>query len=414
MTGPGAGPTARGGARPGAALGAGMAGLAVAVRHPRASLGVMALLLLSACSSADMDWDLRSNGLDTTDAAFQAAEARPEPDANGVISYPNYQVVVARQGDTVGSVAARVGLPAGDLASFNALSPDATLRAGEILALPSRVAAMPATAPGLATTGSTDVTAIATTALDRVEGSASPSATAPATEPLRHQVRRGETAFSIARTYNVSAKALADWNGLGPDLAVREGQYLIIPTTTSAAAPVTEEVPFGTGPSVPAPGEGSATPLPPSAAEPLPEEETTPAVETPEATPAEPDLGAQQTEASAARFAMPADGKIIRSYVKGKNDGIDIAAPAGSPVKAAADGSVAAITKDTTGTPIVVLRHDGGLLTVYAGVDAVSVAKGDRVTRGQTIAKVKAGDPAFLHFEVRQGAESTDPMPYLQ
>lgn len=358
-----------------------------------------------------MDWDLRSNGLDTTDAAFQATEARPVPDANGVISYPNYQVVVARQGDTVGSVAARVGLPAGDLARFNALSPDATLRAGEILALPSRVAAMPATQAGFGTAGGTDVAAIATTALDRVEGSASPAA-APATEPLRHQVRRGETAFSIARTYNVSAKALADWNGLGPDLAVREGQFLIIPT--ASAAPAAEVVPFGTGPSVPAPGEGSATPLPPSSAAPLPEEETTPAAETPEAAPEEPDLGAQQTAASAARFAMPADGKIIRAYVKGKNDGIDIAAPAGSPVKAAADGSVAAITKDTTGTPIVVLRHDGGLLTVYAGVDAVSVAKGDKVTRGQTIAKVKAGDPAFLHFEVRQGAESTDPMPYLQ
>lgn len=386
----------------------------MAVSRPRAPFGVMALLLLTACSGADMDWDLRSDGLDTTDAAFQAADARPQPDANGVISYPNYQVVVARQGDTVSSVAARVGLPAGELASFNALSPDATLRAGEILSLPSRVAAMPATAPGMGTAGATDVTAIAATALDRVDGSAGPAATAPATEPLRHQVRRGETAFSIARTYNVSAKALADWNGLGPDLAVREGQYLIIPTASTAPPATSEAVPFKTGESVPAPGTGSATPLPPSSTAPLPAEETTPAAEAPEATPVEPDLGAQQTAASAAQFAMPADGKIIRSYVKGKNDGIDIAAPAGSPVRAAADGTVAAITKDTTGTPIVVLRHDGGLLTVYAGVDAVSVAKGDKVTRGQTIAKVKAGDPAFLHFEVRQGADSTDPMPYLQ
>ena len=111
---------------------------------------------------------------------------------------------------------------------------------------------------------------------------------------------------------------------------------------------------------------------------------------------------------------MPADGKIIRPYSKGKNDGIDIAAPAGTAVKAAAAGTVAAITVDTSGTPIIVLRHEDGILTVYAGVDSVTVKKGDAVSRGQTIAKIKAGDPAFLHFEVRKGADSSDPMSYLQ
>ena len=111
---------------------------------------------------------------------------------------------------------------------------------------------------------------------------------------------------------------------------------------------------------------------------------------------------------------MPVAGKIIRGYVKKKNDGIDIGAAAGSPVKAAADGTVAAITKDTTGTPIVVIRHADGLLTVYAGVDGVSLAKGATVKRGQAIARVRAGDPSFLHFEVRKGVESVDPLPYLQ
>ena len=66
--------------------------------------------------------------------------------------------------------------------------------------------------------------------------------------------------------------------------------------------------------------------------------------------------------ASASRFAMPVSGKVIRAYVKKKNDGIDIAAAAGSSVKAAADGTVAAVTKDTTGTPIVVIRHADGIL----------------------------------------------------
>jgi len=51
---------------------------------------------------------------------------------------------------------------------------------------------------------------------------------------------------------------------------------------------------------------------------------------------------------------------------------------------------------------------------VYAGVDGLKVAKGDRVKRGQTIAVVRAATPAFVHFEVRKGVDSVDPMPYLQ
>lgn len=380
------------------------------------ALGLTSLLALSACTTSGLDWDLRSGAgaLDTSQAAAAATGPRPQADARGVISYPGYQVAVARRGDTVGSVAARVGLDAGQLARYNALSPADALREGEVLALPGRVAEAPrggviggpapATAPG----GAIDVSTIASSALDRVDANAParPGAVvAPAgQEPVRHKVKRGETAFSIARSYNVSAKALADWNGLGSDLAVREGQYLIIPVAGAKAppAPVVET----------APGSGSPTPTPPSAKKPLPDEKVAPAAEKPKATPPSPDMGASQTSSGA--FAMPVQGKIIRSYAKGKNDGIDIAASAGSPVVAAAAGSVAAVTKDTTGTPIVVIRHDGGILTVYAGVDGLKVKKGDKVTRGQTIAAVRAGNPAFLHFEVRKGVESTDPLPYLQ
>ena len=75
---------------------------------------------------------------------------------------------------------------------------------------------------------------------------------------------------------------------------------------------------------------------------------------------------------------------------------------------------VAAITKDTEQVPIVVIRHAGGLLTVYAGLDGIKVAKGAKVKRGQTIASVRAGNPAFMHFEVRKGVDSLDPLPYLQ
>ena len=272
-------------------------------------LGLTAILLLSACGkSAPFDWDLRAGqgALDTSDAALKATDPRPQADARGVISYPGYQVAVAQRGDTVAAVAARVGLPADELARYNALRPADALRDGEVLALPARVAsAAPMGAPtggiigSTAAPGSVDVTSIATTALDRV--GSQPAAAQPAkpagAEPVRHQVKRGETAFSIARTYGVSAKSLADWNGLGSDLEVREGQFLIIPTATGTP-PQADPVAIET-----VPGEGSPTPTPPSAKKPLPAEKPQKASEKPKETPPAADLGKDRTTASASKFA---------------------------------------------------------------------------------------------------------------
>jgi len=385
--------------------------------HPRrsrflsTSLMGASILALAACSGFDPD--LRRygpGGFSTTEAAATAVQPRPQTDPRGVISYPNYQVAVAQDGDTVPAVAARVGVNAADLARYNAIPEGTRLRRGEVLVLPNRVAAGPVGSPGVPVTagpgGAVDVTTIASSAIDRAQaGGSSTSApvksTAPVGEPIRHRVQRGETAYTIARLYNVNVKALADWNGLGPDLAVREGQYILIPAAASGtlSEPVTQ------------PGQGSPTPVPPSASAPLPAEKTTPAA-APAAAPASPELNTSRTSAS--RLGMPVDGKIIRPYQKKKNDGIDIGAAAGTTVKAAGDGTVAAITKDTDQVPILVIRHDGNLLTVYANIDGIKVAKGDKVKRGQAIAVVRASDPAFLHFEVRQGLDSTDPTPYLQ
>ena len=80
-------------------------------------------------------------------------------------------------------------------------------------------------------------------------------------------------------------------------------------------------------------------------------------------------------------------------------------------MKAAGRGTVAAVTEDTSGAPIVVVRHDGNLMTVYTGLDGLDVAKGDSVSAGQSIGK--AGRGGFVHFEVRQGFDSVDPEDYL-
>ena len=113
-------------------------------------------------------------------------------------------------------------------------------------------------------------------------------------------------------------------------------------------------------------------------------------------------------------MSYPVDGKIIRTYSEGKNNGIDIAADAGSPVVAATAGKVAAITEDAkTGAKIIVIRHPDNVMTVYYNVAEVAVSKNTSVSRGSKIALVPKKD-SYVHFEVRQGFDSVDPMPFLE
>jgi murein DD-endopeptidase MepM/ murein hydrolase activator NlpD len=339
-----------------------------------------------------------------------------------VISYPNYQVAVAKRGDTLNDVAARLGLDAAELAKFNGVAPDVPLRKDEIIALPRRVAE-PSPATGATGTGPiqpVDVTTLAGNAIDNAPDTSVQTANLPpaqsgpaqtGAEPIRHRVERGETAFTVARLYQVSAKSLAEWNGLGADFAIREGQFLLIPVERQA--PPKRTAATGT----PAPGAGSPTPTPPSAVKPLPKAETTTAAATKAAAakPATPvDVGKTSTPAKVAKMAFPIQGDIIREYAKGKNEGINIKGAAGASVKAADGGTVAAITQSADGVPIIVVRHPENLLTVYANVTDVQVQKGDTVRRGQGLAKLRTGSDAYVHFEVRNGFDSVDPLPYLQ
>ena len=381
-------------------------------RYARLMIATLSLGVLVACDEP-LDFDLRGHdgGFNTREAARNATVDRPEPDARGVISYPNYQVAVARRGDTLTDVANRVGLPADELGRFNGIAVDVPLRQDEIIALPRRVSEPSGT---VGAPSSVDVTTLAGSAIDRAEPTpASPGVTTtplPDTgqEPIRHQVERGETAFTIARLYQVPAKSLAEWNGLGTDFAVREGQYLLIPVARVAA-------PSGvTSPTTP-PGTGSATPTPPSATQALPEDDTASEAAAAAATATETvaDVG-QASASSNAAMLVPVQGSIIRGYSKGRNDGIDIKAAPGTPVNAAASGTVAAITQSAEGVPIIVVRHPDNLLTVYANVDGVKVSKGDAVKRGQAIAQLRdSADQAFVHFEVRDGFDSVDPTNYL-
>jgi murein DD-endopeptidase MepM/ murein hydrolase activator NlpD len=382
---------------------------------------------LAACDQQGFDMDLRrfgTGGLETTEAARQAVQDRPRPDSRGIITYPNYQVVVANRGDTVTSVAQRIGADPGALARYNAVAPNAVLNAGEVLALPNSVGGgvtsntpMGAGAnPSALTADTIDITSLASNAIDKSQAgqtarpiTSKPVVTSPTSpEPIRHKVARGETAYSIARYYNVPVKALAQWNGLPNDLSVREGQVLLIPVASSRQPAKVE-----TASTTTVPGIGSPTPVPPSAAEPLPKT-VPPKASAPVDKSSVPDMSNERTSASSnAKMTMPVSGAIIRPFKKGKNDGIDISASPGTAVKAAEAGTVLLISQDTDDVSFLALKHADNLVTVYYNVTGLSVKKGASVKRGQTIAKVAPGDPGYLHFEVRKGIESIDPMPYL-
>ena len=167
----------------------------------RLVLAASSVLALTACMDT-LDFDLRGNFGDapsTAEAARAATAPRPRPDNRGIISYPGYQVAVARRGDTVAELAARIGADVGTIARYNGLKADDRLREGEIIALPTRVAE-PSPATGAAGTGpiqpGVDISSMAGSAIDRAQPAQVQTSTlqpAPATaqtgvQPTRHKV----------------------------------------------------------------------------------------------------------------------------------------------------------------------------------------------------------------------------------
>ncbi|MCJ2032303.1 M23 family metallopeptidase [Methylobacterium sp. J-043] len=121
--------------------------------------------------------------------------------------------------------------------------------------------------------------------------------------------------------------------------------------------------------------------------------------------------------APAESFRWPAKGRIINAYGSSGNEGINIAVPEGTPVKAAEDGTVAYAGSDVKGYgKLVLVRHTNGYVSAYAHNGELDVRPGEKVKRGQTIAKSGATGNVTspqLHFELRKGATPVDPMPHL-
>lgn len=364
-----------------------------AIRFRRAACASVVCLALAACAGP-------------SSSPSPSAVTNATPDSRGVITYASYQVAVAREGDTIATLASRVGTTPEELSRRNGLPVGYVMRAGEVVVLPDS-APRPGDLGASATGWSPDLASAA------IDSAAPPAGGAPATaggpfqrpqsdpliDPVRHRVEPGETVYSIARLYGVSVTALASWNGLGPDMALRENQELLIPIVSGA-----NQI---SGSLDTQPGQGTQAPPPPISATPLPENVA------PGANPASPDLGQYRTPPGG-RLSAPVSGAVTRSFDAAKPNGVGFAAPVGTPVRAAAGGEVALISEEIGGGgAIVLISHSDDLLTTYSVLTGVTLEKGDRVSAGQVIGTVAPRDRQELQFDVFRGLDPVDPTIYI-
>jgi murein DD-endopeptidase MepM/ murein hydrolase activator NlpD len=253
-----------------------------------------------------------------------------------------------------------------------------------------------------------------------------PSAMAPLSKPVAmagapsvHVVNPGDTLMSIARHNHVSLAELAKANNLDSSAKLRLGMKLTVPGAKIAGAAPAAPAPLATAkPAVAAlPASSRVAAAGPQQSVRLaqagPTAEENAAAESP--------VTAGEATGALPTFRWPVRGKVITSYgakTNGKsNDGINLAVPEGTPVKAAEDGVVAYSGNELKGYGnLVLVRHSNGYVTAYAHASELLVKRGDTIKRGQVIAKSgqsgEVGSPQ-LHFEIRKGSSPVDPLQFL-
>jgi murein DD-endopeptidase MepM/ murein hydrolase activator NlpD len=247
-----------------------------------------------------------------------------------------------------------------------------------------------------------------------------PVAVAAAAPPSVHIVNHGDTLLSIARRNHISVAELTRANHLEPSAKLSLGMKLIVPGAKTAAAvtPAAAPMAVATGQPVAAPAApmtklaAADTPQKARLAQAAPNAEE-PAVESP--------VKAAEATGALPTFRWPVRGKVITAYgakANGKaNDGINLAVPEGTPVKAADDGVVAYSGNELKGYGnLVLIRHSNGYVTAYAHASELMVKRGDTIKRGQVIAKSgQSGEVQSpqLHFEIRKGSSPVDPLQFL-
>jgi murein DD-endopeptidase MepM/ murein hydrolase activator NlpD len=320
--------------------------------------------------------------------------SRPAP-ANGW-SWEGGKAITIARGDTVNSLSRRYNVPATAITQTNGLAAGAALHPGQRLVIPKY-------------TGGNAAAAVQQPQADPV----STGSTRGAGQYV-HTINPGETLMALSRKYNKSLGEIARANNLPVNHRVAIGERIVIPGVRATNTQVAAAAPRpAVAPAAPAQPQRMVSAEPPAQAS---ARVITPAASTPEPAKADAD-----EPAGATGFRWPVRGRVIAGFgpkpTGQQNDGINLAVPEGTPVKAADDGTVAYAGNELKGYGnLVLIRHANGYVTAYAHASELMVKRGDTVKRGQVIAKSgQTGNVTSpqLHFEVRKGATPVDPMQHL-
>lgn len=286
------------------------------------------------------------------------------PDAQTVAA----QSYIVRPGDTLGAIARRTGAGLYAIAAANGLSQPYTVMVGQRLAIPGG---------------------------------------------RYHQVREGETGIAIARAYGVEWSRIVALNDLEEPYILRTGDRLLLPSDAEVASMSIEDRAAAFHLDIDDLITGGEPAIDES------QRPATPSASTRRTLPSE--AAVAPPARFAGRFDWPFEGRILSSFGPHgngrRNDGINIAADKGDPIRAAADGVVAYVGDEiAVYGGLILIKHGQGWITAYGHADALLVKRGQSVKRGEIIGR--AGDTGSvdrpqLHFEIRKGRTPVDPLSQL-
>jgi murein DD-endopeptidase MepM/ murein hydrolase activator NlpD len=308
--------------------------------------------------------------------------------AAGQWSWDGGTAIVVAPGETVDSIARRHRVPPSAIMQANNLASVNSLQAGQRLVIPRYSATTIAAVPQPA------------------RAAPAPAKPVVAAGPINtgvHVVAPGETLTKIAHHYGKSLNDVAKANSIPPYAKVNIGDRIVIPGHAGGHVVAAEAAPAPSKPTQVA----SAAPM------------QSAAVVTAE--PPAPQTAAKAAADPMPSFRWPVRGRIIAGFGAKpsgqQNDGINVAVPENTPIKAAEDGVVAYAGNELKGYGnLVLVRHANGYVTAYAHAKELMVKRGDPIKRGQVIAKSgQSGnvDAPQLHFEIRKGSSPVDPMQFL-
>ena len=367
----------------------------------------------------------RDSGKSAARPTTSIADPSPAPIRGG-------HVIEVQPGDTVYGLAKKHRVSISELMTANQLQTP-MIKPGQKLVVPAgrrqsparraeEVAAAPSTTPPAAS-GRRAPEPLAPAASIAPSAPVAPIATeAPAGWTGTHTVTARDNLYGIAKRYSVKVSELQAANGITDPSKMRAGTVLKVPATSAARAPATAaSEPVAPPANMPRPtiinaGEKPEPTSPPERVAVAAPQSPTLSDATPEPTPR------QKAHAGTAKFRWPARGKVVASFGPRSdnthNDGINILVPQGTSVVAAENGTVAYAGSELKGYGnLVLIRHEGNWVSAYAHNETLLVKRGDKVERGQAIAKAgKTGavEQPQVHFELRQGSKPIDPMPHLE